>query len=149
MPTRDFESFLSARLWEDWHDANERRGTFPEPGHVGEDGAVWLNLGPGGNSVIVQYGNPVEGYGDMRSLRTWARPEGDGWTREKALIDAEAKQALLHLHGRRRNPDWDLDGKLGWECRQCSTEYPCRTLRLTAKPYGGHPDYLMEWRDHG
>lgn len=148
MPTRDFESFLSARLWEDWHDANEKRGVFPMPG-VYDDGSIWLHLMYGGNALIVHHRNPTEGWAEMAALKTWAKPTGEGWSREKALVDIEAKQALLHLHSRRRNPDWDVDGKLGWECRQCATEYPCRTLRLTAKPYAGHPDYLMEWRDHG
>lgn len=64
----------------------------------------------------------------------------------RALREVEAKRKIMKRHFRRRLPDWDREGQVGFECAQCLNEFPCLTLQLLAEPYSGHADYQPEWR---
>jgi len=138
--------WLRAQLDEDERIARARRGVFPSPG-VDDDGAVWLHVRPGGNAVIVRYGDPVAGYDDMAKLRDWADAE-HGWTQERVLREIDAKRRIIELH-----EPYDLDARdrsgsmIGCaECVHDDKTYPCTTLRLLALPYAGRPGYREEWR---
>ncbi|MFE2911260.1 DUF6221 family protein [Kitasatospora indigofera] len=63
----------------------------------------------------------------------------------RVLAEVDAKRRILKAHPYRRAPGWDRPGHIGYECRQCATEYECATLRLLALPYAAHPDYRPEW----
>ena len=66
---------------------------------------------------------------------------------ERVLAEVEAKRQIIAEHTC-RCPDPDCG-----DCGACSGDHhadptpaPCRTLRLLALPYAGHPDYDEGWR---
>ena len=87
---------------------------------------------------------------------------------EFVLADVAAKRQIIHEHlddGMWKHAeDGSLvrAGPLGDRCSSCLDDgplaaeagnefaemrpYPCRTLRLLALPYAGHPDYREEWK---
>ena len=71
-----------------------------------------------------------------------------------ALADLDAKLAIVDEHP--AAPGWDgreIDGQVCRTCSETSQDgvltgdpYPCRTLRLLARPFVGHPDHASaEW----
>lgn len=64
---------------------------------------------------------------------------------ERVLAEVDAKRRIIKRHLQRRAPNWDYPGHIGYECAQCTNEYPCPTLALLALPYRDHPDYQPEW----
>lgn len=63
----------------------------------------------------------------------------------RVLAEVEGKREIIKRHPRRRAPEWDRPGCVGFECAQCANEYPCPTLRLTAVPFADRPGYKTEW----
>ncbi|WP_406227353.1 DUF6221 family protein [Streptomyces anthocyanicus] len=64
------------------------------------------------------------------------------------LADLDAKLAIVDWHGAREATGFDADG---WEhtgnaCQTClaGDDWPCRTLRLLARPFAKHPDHKGE-----
>lgn len=143
-PSLLFDRFLEECLGQDEQAAHDRSGVFPSAG-VDDNGAVWLHIHRGGNAVIAVYPHPVEGYDDMHALRRWAGAE-HGWTAERVLEETQAKQDIVRRHHRRRGPNWDYPGHIGFECGQCTNEYPCPTLRMLAQPYRKRLGYDVKWR---
>ncbi|MFJ9985307.1 DUF6221 family protein [Streptomyces globisporus] len=66
------------------------------------------------------------------------------------LADLDAKLAIVDEHepGGRYWPDSSRQ-----YCKTCGsgepdeypTDWPCRTLRILARPFAGHPDYQEDW----
>lgn len=89
--------------------------------------------------------------------------------RDQELADIAAKRQIVWEHGDNGmfkhddNGDLVRASPLGDRCTSClltddplaaeagsefaeMAPYPCRTLRLLALPYAGHPEYREEWR---
>lgn len=68
-------------------DAQERRGTFPNPVYEDEHGNVWLNnLSRNRQAIVVKYPNPVEGWIDVFRLKQWTQPLlAGGWNDTRVL----------------------------------------------------------------
>lgn len=103
-----------------------------------EEGAmptgVWVVTGPDGNDgIAVVNGNPRADHIAH-------------WDPRRVLREVEVKEWLLRRHNKRRSTDWDRPGHVGWECAQCTNEYPCPTVAILVLPYEGHPDFKQEWR---
>lgn len=132
--------FLRARLADDAADAEARRGVFPAP-TVEDNGNVWLHVWPDGQAVVTRYLHPREGYGDMAVLRDWASPT-NGWTRERALREVEAKRRMLD---ELRPLAAEADGII-WS--EYSNHHGSEELLLAllALPYSDHPDFREDWR---
>ncbi len=70
---------------------------------------------------------------------------------DRVLADVEVKRQIITEH----EPIGEVSGTF---CSRCSQDeeqpppvgwwipFPCRTLRLLALPYAGHPDYDESWR---
>lgn len=69
------------------------------------------------------------------------------WDPARVLAEIDVKKRLARrVHKRRRAPDWDEPGVIGFECMQCCDgPWPCQTLRLIALPYAGREGYRPEW----
>lgn len=130
----DLVVFLRARLGEDEQMA---RAATPGPWDADEDEVCTLHDGEGGDLV----GDTVA-YVRRRSEDTAHIARHDP---QRVLREVEAKEWLLRRHSKRRSPNFDYPGHIGWECAQCTNEYPCPTLAVLVLPYAGHPDYRREW----
>ncbi|MEU7400729.1 DUF6221 family protein [Streptomyces sp. NPDC044948] len=64
----------------------------------------------------------------------------------RVLADVEAKRQLLDLHAPGETEYVDGNVCMACDVRGGEPFYPCKTLRLLALPYAGHPDYRPEWR---
>ncbi|MFE9003101.1 DUF6221 family protein [Streptomyces sp. NPDC007875] len=60
------------------------------------------------------------------------------------LADLDAKLAIVEEHHSVELPDEMLDACNTCELTGRYPEYPCRTLRLLAQPFAGHPDHKGE-----
>ncbi|MFD3999866.1 DUF6221 family protein [Streptomyces rubiginosohelvolus] len=84
---------------------------------------------------------------------TASRPVQDHIARHdpaRTLREIEAKRQLLDEHQDVNDGSCGtcVDGKWGYPTHGGSSpqSYPCRTLRLLALPYSGHPEYKEAWR---
>jgi len=150
----DIAAFLRARL-----DEQEIAG----PGEV-----AWASFLRHG---MLAYTSVVSRNGDMWVANGQVvEPVGTTVIFDQAFVlaDVAAKRQILHEHlddGMWKHAeDGSLvrAGPLGDRCSSCLDDgplaaeagnefaemrpYPCRTLRLLALPYAGHPDYREEWK---
>lgn len=69
------------------------------------------------------------------------------------LADVAAKRQIIDWHSSRHTVVDDFCVEEGGPCTHAGESYcqiegfdDCRTLRLLALPYAGHPDYREEWK---
>lgn len=138
----DLIEFLRARLDER---ARAAEAATPGPWHV-DTGTVYAT----------SYGDQIVDYTESAEHVAANDPTF-------VLADVDAKRQILDEHPELwRDIGWLEDGDEAYAelpvCERCVPkhshyrtraevpEYPCRTLRLLALPYAGHPDYRAEWR---
>ena len=72
----------------------------------------------------------------------------------RALRDVAAKRAILELHKPQPKPGYGndlprclacLSARDRWQEDWQADPWPCRTVRLLAAVWDGHPDYRQEW----
>lgn len=113
----------------------------PGPWKVEVGGSI---VDANGRRVIPSVGGAVDG-----RVSRW--PEGPATEHiidndpARVLAEVEAKRALLDLHepGETEYVDGDV-------CMACDVQgeepfYPCKTLRLLARPFRDHPDFDSAW----
>jgi len=132
----DLVEFLRARLDEDEQAA---RAALPGPWRTDHNFDQGLRIMDGSGLVITWTPSFYErGPADAEHI---ARHDP-----ARVLAEVEAKRWLIERHYRRRAPNWDRPGHVGYECAQCANEYPCPTLAILVIPYADHADYRAEWK---
>ncbi|NED75381.1 hypothetical protein G3I51_24260 [Streptomyces sp. SID9944] len=131
----DIADFLRARYAEARsREEGVRRIVYPNPftGHdveVDSDGRVWIDR--------QEY--PADRYWELAS-----EPGAD----PAVIADLDAKLAIVDQHQdvNDGNCGTCVDGHWGYPTHGGSSPatYPCRTLRLLAQPFAGHPDHKGE-----
>ncbi|MFD5795582.1 DUF6221 family protein [Streptomyces diastatochromogenes] len=64
----------------------------------------------------------------------------------RVLDEIDVKRLIIRWHRHRPASTDSQPNPEGWECATCNEQFPCKTLRLLAAPYGGRPGYREEWR---
>jgi hypothetical protein len=134
----DLVEFLRARLAEDEQAARkaaDRDGEHWTAGsdYVGSEETPYVAIGPW-DGPLAETGEHIARHDPARVL---------------AEVDAKRRIIAEHaaVHGiSNTGPICSACGEVGnLGSEEAVVEWPCRTLRLLALPYAGHPDYDQDW----
>jgi hypothetical protein len=147
-----FVAFWAARLDDDERfvrvmtEAGQRRAGDATPRDMADAAALAMNV----------LSDPAARAEFLRWPENGLLPPG---APERTLADIAADRELLELHdeeddpGELRHGHWEGHGSNErWirdepnECPACREEVPCRTARIRAARYAGHPEYKPEWK---